>query len=118
MGYPDNRIIMDIVNCHIVGTASTTDTSNTIGNYMRYDEIHSDYKSNNDIYEFMRARPHINYRYLVNPSKKLPGSIYMLDFDQKNVAPMIAQGKNDGINAAKKGEGIVFKFFMEYHEMD
>ena len=53
----------------------------------------------------------------MTPSKKLVGSLRMLDFNQNVIGPMIEQGKNDGANAINLGEGTMFNLLKEYVEL-
>ena len=61
----DSKIIMDIVICHEHTIDTEQDTGNAINNFLRYRQIHGQNKKLNDVVEFKRARPNIQYRYFV-----------------------------------------------------
>lgn len=67
-----------------------------------------------DLLEFKRAFPNVNFRYYVQPSKPLP-SLKILDVhNSTSTYPMQMQGRADGANAIKIGEGTLFKMFDEW----
>jgi hypothetical protein len=50
------------------------------------------------IYTAMQAYPNVNFRYLVKPTMKMPGSIVPLDFDHKSVTQVLDDGYSDAKN--------------------
>jgi len=57
----------------------------------------------------MTMFPEVNYRYFIQPSQPLPGSLQMLNFDNTtNTWPMQMLGRLDGENALKDGDGFMF----------
>jgi len=88
---------------------------NTIDNLMRYMDIKSYYGGMNDILEFMRAYPEVNFRYYIQPSTALP-ILKILDANnQTSTYPMQMQGRLDGENAVKAGEGAMFEKIREFN---
>lgn len=63
----------------------------------------------------MTMFPEVNYRYFIQPSQPLPGSLQMLNFDNTtNTWPMQMLGRLDGENAVKDGEGFMFSKMSEW----
>ena len=62
----------------------------------------------------MQEFPKVNYRYYIEPSQELP-LLAVLDFRNKTTWPMQMQGRVDGENALKDGEGWMFSKFKEWH---
>ena len=70
----------------------------------------------NDLHRFMQASPAVNFRYYVQPSDPL-SIISALNADNATVTyPMMMQGRLDGENAVKSGEGFYFEKMTEYYE--
>jgi len=76
----DSQIIMDIVLTGDHEIHEEMDTGNAINNFLRYYGIHTYYKHFNDVLEFKRSRPDIQYRYLVMPSGKVASGLRMILF--------------------------------------
>ncbi len=53
------------------------------------------YSSLDDVVEFMRGEPKVQYRYFFAPSKPLTSGMDVLRFDKGVMAPMIQIGKDD-----------------------
>ena len=106
----DSEITLDIIVCDNNSLAKWEDTKNTVGNYLRYNELANYHNSVADILEFMKAYPGINYRYFVQPSKALPGGLNLLNGDNStSTFPMQLQGRADGATVVKEGPGVEFK---------
>lgn len=61
----------------------------SIGNYLRRNDIADYYKDVRDIYDITEAYPNVNWRHYIQPSKKLAGGLKMLDFNNAtNTWPM------------------------------
>lgn len=114
MGHEDSDIILDIVMCGHPTIDEKTSTGNAISNYLRYYNIDSYYSGINDVLEFKKARPNVQYRYLVMPSQPISGGLDMLNFNPSNTKPMIELGKTDAANAINLGAGHAFKAMEEY----
>lgn len=111
----DSQITIDVVSCfaHDESVKYKKD-GNTIHNFLRYKDIKDYYSGMDDILEFQRAFPDVNYRYYVAPSKPLP-TLKMLDVMNKtSTYPMQMQGRLDGENAIKSGEGFIFDQLKDY----
>merc|ERR1712086_146054 len=75
------------------------------------------YKDTADVNDIMTMFPEVNYRYFIQPSQPLPGSLQMLNFDNTtNTWPMQMLGRLDGENAIKDGEGFMFGQMLEWEE--
>ena len=72
----------------------------------------------NDVVEFKRSRPNVQYRYLVMPSGKVASGLRMIDFNPSNTKPMIELGKKDAAKILGLGEGFMFSMLDAYFELD
>ena len=71
----------------------------------------------NDVYEFSRAFPKVNFRYFIHPSEAY--TTYMMDFRAESTKQTMALGRKDGINAIKAGEKKSYIFdLMDKFETD
>lgn len=69
-----------------------------------------------DINEFMMAFPEVNFRYFVEPSAPLKGGLDLINANNATVTfPMQMQGRLDGENAIKQGEGFMYEKFREWN---
>lgn len=82
-GFSDKDIVVDIINAETY-SAGPYDGNQTIHNFMRYRNIKQYYKSMNDIVEFLRAFPSIDFRFFFSPSEKYAG--WVLDFSPKSTS--------------------------------
>jgi len=71
-----------------------------------------------DVTKFMQEATEIDFRYLIFPHKgaKMASGIDLLTFTPEIIEPMIAAGKEDGLNAIKYGNGKVFNLMKAYME--
>lgn len=71
----DSEISIDIITVRYPREFNWKDSRNAAVNF--YEHFQIKYQSHwvDDIFEFMKAYPEVNFRYLVNPSKKLPGQV-------------------------------------------
>lgn len=115
LGHEDSDIILDIVMCGSPSIDPTTSTGNAISNFLRYYNIDSYYSGINDVLEFKKTRPNVQYRYLVMPSKPIGGGLDMLNFSPANTKPLIELGKADAANAINLGNGESFKLLERYN---
>lgn len=95
-----------------------TDTGNAISNFLRYYNIESYYGGMNDILEFKKTRPNVQYRYLMIPTGKVASGLDMINFNPSNTQPMIELGKKDAANAIKLGEGRAFELLETYMDFE
>jgi hypothetical protein len=111
----DSEITIDIIICDSTELDSWTDQSNALANYMRFKELKDYHDKVADVYDFKMAYPKVNYRYYVEPSTPLPGGLALLNFNNAtSTFPMQMQGRLDGENAYKQGEGFMFNVMEEY----
>jgi hypothetical protein len=111
----DSEITMDIVVCDTAKIDSWGQQGNSINNFLRYRSIREYHSKVADIYDFKLAYPKVNFRYYLEPSTPLPGGLAILDFNnQTSTFPMQMQGRLDGENAVKLGEGFMFGKMEEY----
>jgi len=68
----------------------------------------------NDILEFKKTRPNIQYRHLIIPTGPVANGLNMINFNPSNTKPMIELGKKDAASAIAMGEGVSFKHFEKY----
>ena len=70
-----------------------------------------------DVYRFMRAFPQVNFRYYVEPSEPLASGLGILNFENStSTYPMQMQGRKDGKDIIKLGEGFMFQKVRDWHE--
>lgn len=89
-GYDDDKIIVDILNCDAYSLKQLNETShNALENYMRAFQTHRMHKKTNDILEFKRAFPDVNFRYYFEPEEgTLTSGKDELKFDNATTYPM------------------------------
>jgi len=69
-----------------------------------------------DINEFRRAYPKVNFRHYVAPSKDIGSGLAILNFDNAtNTWPIQQQGRADGAAAVKLEDGFYFKKMDEWN---
>lgn len=106
---------MDVMMCDYIGhLKSYKDTGNAYNNFMRNWSINSYVYQIQDITEFMRTRPNIQYRYMATASAPLTSGADELSVDHKLIEGMIDLGMKDGKDIIAKGEGYYFKKLLEY----
>ena len=81
---------------------------------MRYKDIKDYYNGMDDILGFIQAFPDINFRYYVQPSSPLPLKDILNAGNATSTYPMQMQGRLDGENAVKSGEGFIFDQLKEF----
>ena len=114
LGYDDSKIVVDIISCGRTYPTQENQTSTTIGNYLRYREIKTFNHGLQNLYEFQKAYPHINYRYFFQASQPLTSGLQEMEFTPEVLGPMIEIGKKDAEAAVKQGEGKSFARFNEW----
>jgi len=112
----DSKITIDIITVHGGKHLGEWKNKNkAINNYLRFTDIKDYYDSKADIWRFMQAFPNVNFRYLVEPSGKLPGGLDIIKVDNKTVTwPCQVMGRKDGADAVNKGEGKAFEEFSAW----
>lgn len=76
----EEHVVLDIAITESEWLEKRDKTGNTISNYSRKRSINSYYKVMNDISEFARARPNVNYRHFFRPREPLGTWRDELDF--------------------------------------
>lgn len=83
---------------------------------MRAFQTHRMHKKTNDILEFRRAFPDVNFRYYFEPEEgSLTSGKDELKFDNSTTYPMQEIGRRDAQKMLDLGEGLGFKLLEEYH---
>jgi len=108
------KIIMDIVICGHAEIDPIETPGNTITNFMRYRAIKKYDHSLDDVLEFQKTEPLVNYRYLVIPSIPLKAGLAELDFSPEATTPMVELGKQDAQNIVSLGKGKAFSLLSEW----
>ena len=85
----------------------------TFYEYERARTIRDYYQVMNDIEEFMKANPDINYRYFFQPETSLLPDYFLLEFGSKFTGPLITRGQQDALKVIKKGPGASFDKFRK-----
>ena len=63
-----SKIVVDIAICGHNEIMALNETTNTISNFLRYMDIRKYYKGMDDILEYQKTEPNVNFRYLFIPS--------------------------------------------------
>ena len=108
------KITMDIVICGHAEMDALEKPGNTISNYLRYRAIKKYDHALDDVLEFQKTEPLVNYRYLVIPSIALNSGIKELDFSPEATTPMVELGKQDAQNIINLGKGKSFSLLSEW----
>jgi len=114
LGHPDSDIILDLILCDSKSISDIGDTGNALNNFLRYYSIQSYYNGMNDILEFKKTRPNIQYRYMIIPTGALANGLDLINFNPTTIKPMIELGKKDAATAMAMGEGVSFELFEKY----
>ena len=113
----DSQITVDIISCWTHTLPEWRDPHNGLDNFLRKYQFQQYYNKMNDVYEFSRAFPKVNFRYFITPSE--PYTTYMLDFRSQSTQKSMDIGRKDGANAVKAGEKMSYIFdLMNQYETD
>ena len=100
-------IVVDLVFCGSVtnlsdssSVANSLEVMGRVGNIMLYD---SDLWY---VYNAMRAYPYVNFRYILFPSKSIPGELISLDFRPASLKAGYDVGVSDGLDAIKYSQTL------------
>ena len=78
---PDQEhVVVDVAITEFLSMEQLNKTGNSMDNFWRQRAIRKYYKTMNDVAEFMRSRPDVNYRHFFKPSQSLGGWRQELDF--------------------------------------
>ena len=70
-----SQITLDVLICQDYQFSTWNDQGNTMSAFQRYSDIKSHYKDIADVYDLMSIYPNVNYRYYIQPSEPMPGSL-------------------------------------------
>ena len=114
----DSQITIDIVVCFAYDVDDKFKSDGTtITNFLRYKDIRDYYNGMDDVLEFQRAFPDVNFRYYVQPSSPLPVWKMLNVRNATSTYAMQMLGRQDGENAIKSGEGFIFDQLKDFDYM-
>jgi len=99
----ESDIVVDILMCNpakldVVDVSSYT----TLNMMKRQKDIHSYWGTMKDVLQARHSYPKVNFRYLIQPSEKLPTGLIPLSFDAESLQKMISLGVHDAHTVIKK----------------
>lgn len=98
-------IIVDLVFCGSASKLSeSTSTMKTLDVMGRVNNIQSYDSDVWYLYYAMTAYPEVNFRYILFPSKSIPGELIPLDFKPASLKAGFDVGVNDGLNAIRNSQ--------------
>jgi len=113
------KIIVDIAICGHTEQVTVTELNNTVSNILRQRQIKKTYGTMDDVLEYARTEPEVNFRYLLVPSKELlKNQAEMLFFKDSIIQPMIDQGIADVATVLAMGEGKSFEKMGEWRNSE
>ena len=113
----ESEITLDIVMCSRQSLPEWDDKDSTMNNYMRFKDIKQYNDNMDDIFEFKKAYPSVNFRHLVIPSQDMPSGMAILDVDNATSTwPMQQLGRKDGEAVVSMGDGYFFKKMDEWED--
>jgi hypothetical protein len=80
----------------------------TMQYYSRFNQVSSFYNSFDDMLEFMKANPLVNYRYYFQPTEVLLPSSQMISFKPENSIKFIETAKKEAADVINLGPGVAF----------
>ena len=115
----DSEITIDIlVTTPYFLHNDTTKLDNALSNMLRHQNIRKYFRLHDDVYEFKRAFPDINFRYFIQPNATLPEGegIREMEFNNKTTFKMQLAGRKTGAFHYHVGEGFFFKKMDEWRD--
>lgn len=110
----EEHVILDIAITEFINIEELEETGKTWDNFSRKRAIRKYYKTMNDVAEFSRSRPFVNYRHFFKPSESLGGARAELDFRNETTWHFQEVGRADAkaaLEAEKQdGEPAPFSF--------
>lgn len=85
-----------------------TSSTNAYENYYRKRSIKDTNTTPNDIKEFMRAHPDVNYRYFIQSDDTLLSEYRILEFGHDFTDPLVSRGESDAKKVIEMGPGKSF----------
>ena len=74
------HVVLDVAITEFISLDELSETGKSYDNFGRKRAIRKYYKTMNDVAEFARSRPNVNYRHFFKPSVELGGARAELDF--------------------------------------
>jgi hypothetical protein len=102
-GAAEEDITIDAIMCHDRSIENKPGTDwKSYGVFWRQQQIQKYDKDMRYIYSAMQDYPNVNFRYLIKPTKKMPGGKIPLDFDHPAVTVVLSDGYSDAEAVVKK----------------
>jgi predicted patatin/cPLA2 family phospholipase len=95
----EEHVVLDIVIADFIQMAKLNETGNTFSNWRRQHSIRKYYKIMNDVVEFARSRPYVNYRHFFKPSVELGNWKTAFSFDNSTTWHYQEVGRQDAKDA-------------------
>ena len=76
----EEHVVVDIAITEFINMEKIEEVGKSYDAYSRARQIGKYYKTINDVAEFARSRPNVNYRHFFKPSQELGGTKAELDF--------------------------------------
>ena len=108
--------MLDIVSCWHRYDGSLRDDFDALDMFQYVKQMKTYYRKMDDILEFERAFPDVNFRYYVVPSKAYETK--MMDFRAKSTSKNWELGEEDGLKIVGKGEGYMFQRLREWRSSE
>lgn len=102
-------IILDNIKLDFTPSPDSNLYPKTFQFYEDNKQIKSWYKSLDNIIEFMRCNPDVNYRYFIEPQEQLLPAYEIIQFGPKYTLPMIEKGKEEAKKVVEMGPGVSFE---------
>ena len=101
------HVVLDVAITEFVNLEEIEEAGKTYNNFSRKRQIRKYYKTMNDIAEFARSRPNVNYRHFFEPSESLGGVKDELDFRNSTTWRFQEIGRKDAKTKLEKSGGLV-----------
>ena len=117
MGYDDEAIVVDVVMLSSSILPNPPKKTHPIGVLSRYIEISGFDKTMGDFEYTTMSFPHVNFRYVVAPTKKLPSGAIPLTFSPEEIEEMIDMGMKDAKDVVNEGARInLDRLLRNFHD--
>lgn len=100
----EEHVVLDIAITEFIQMEQLEETGKTWDNFQRRRAIRKYYKTMNDVVEFAKSRPHVNYRHFFKPSESLGGAKAELDFRNETTWHFQEVGRKDAKAALESGK--------------
>jgi len=95
----EEHVVVDVAITEFLNMTQLTKTGHTIDNMQRSRDIKTYYKTMDDVFEFVRSRPNVNYRHFFKPSVYLGDWHQELDFRNETTWYFQEVGRQDAYDA-------------------